>query len=260
MDPFRTVTTWDPAEDGFEGQITPDWMQGRAAFGGVLAAGAVRLVGDAAPERTIRSVDARFFEPVGVGPMRATRRCLREGRSVAHWEVEVTQGERSCFRAVICATTPRASGLRVDTLGGPPPGDPDAWPTLPYLEGLTPSFTRHVDFRVDRGMPYSGAKAAEIHGWCRFKEGSEGIEALVGLLDAWPAPDIATATRPAPASTIHWTAHLLADRAPAPDAWLRYRAHTLFAADGTTTFAATLWGPDGAPLAWSEQLTAVFDR
>jgi len=260
MTPFDATTTWAPDGERFAGHATDDWMQGRAAFGGLLAAGAVRLARDLEPERAVRTVDARFFEPVGPGAFTATREILRAGRSVAHVQVDVRQRDRLCFRSVVCLAAPRPSDLRVDALPPPEPAELDRWPTLPYIDGLTPRFTRHVDFRIRRGMPFSGAERAEIDGWCRFTEGSTGIEGLLGLLDAWPAPLVALTTRPVPASTVHWTAHLLTDRPPSPDAWCRYQARTLSAADGTSTFAATLWGPDGAPLAWSEQLAAVFDR
>lgn len=262
---FDDVTTWQPVEGAsgrFAGRVPDDWMQGRAAFGGLLTTGCVRLAARQEPDRAIRTVEARFFEPVGVGALEARVEVLRAGRSVAHVQVEVWQEARRCMRAVVCLAAPRPSDLEVPAPTAPDPaGGPTARSELPYVPGLMPVFTQHTDMRFLSGMPYSGAKDAVIDGWCRFRVGASGLAAVVGLVDVWPAPLLARTTRPAPASTVHWSLHLYCDD---PDldatAWYRYRARTLRAGDGMSTFEASLWDADGRPICWSEQLAAVFDR
>ena len=121
--------------------------------------------------------------------------------------------------------------------------------------------TQHVDFRFAAGLPFSGGSTPAIDGWCRFREGATGLAGVIGLIDVWPAPLLHLGTAPFPASTVHWTSHVLhADAVAEPDALYRYRARTLAADHGTSTFVAQLWAPDGRLVSWSEQLVAVFDR
>jgi len=258
---FDAITTWEPVEGGhFQGHVPDDWMQGRAAFGGLLAAGAVRLAQQAEPERPVRTLEARFFEPVAVGPFQARVETLRAGRSLAHVQVEVWQGERRCYRAVICLGADRPSDLLVPTTPAPESPEPDSLPAMPYIQGLTPAFTQHVDFRFIGALPFSGSQAASLDGWCRFSDGASGLAGVVGLIDTWPAPILTSATRPVPASTVHWTAHVLGDIDPDPHAWYRYQARTRSSAHGYTTFDAHLWTASGRLVSWSEQLTVVFDQ
>jgi len=89
------------------------------------------------------------------------------------------------------------------------------------------------------------------------------LPALLALIDAWPAPVLPTLRAFAPASTVRWTVQLLDAAAAAGDvdgcAWHHVRADTVAAADGFATVVGTLSAADGRPLAWSEQLVAVFD-
>ena len=42
---------------------------------------------------------------------------------------------------------------------------------LPYIPGMVPVFTKHLDFRWALGaIPFSGASEAVIGGWCKFLE------------------------------------------------------------------------------------------
>lgn len=259
MRTFDEQILWSADQDEYVGSISQDWLQGRTAFGGVITAGATRIAQLAEPDRPLRSLEARFFEPIGPGSFTATLTPLRSGRSVAHVQVDLSQGGRLCFRATACFATPRVSSiaLRADS---PPPAPPPAdLAPLPYIPGVMPAFVQHFDMRFLQGMPFSGATEPVLDGWCRLRGGGSGLPALIALLDAFPAPSMALLSGPTPASTVHWTAHLLHPDPPSPDGWFRYRAQTLAAADGTSTFAATLWDEAGTPLAWSEQLHAVFD-
>ena len=156
MSVFDEVTTWVPTGDGrYTGSVPDDWMQGRAAFGGLLGAGAIRLAEQVEPDRPVRSLEARFFEPVAAGAFDVRVETLRAGRSLAHVQVEVWQADHRCYRAVVCLASARESDLVVPSAEAPPGREPEALPAMPYVAGLTPAFTQHVDFRFNQGMPFS---------------------------------------------------------------------------------------------------------
>lgn len=261
MSPFDQVTDWQPASDGtFTAHLGEEWLQGRSIFGGLLAAGCARLAATSFPDRMLKTIETRFFEPVFPGSIEAKVEVLRAGRSVAHVQVDVWQEGRRCTRATAVMAVKRASQLHIDV--APIPADdpgPEALVRLPVVPGVTPIFLNFVDMRFHVGIPFMGGSKAIVDGWCKFEEGATGLSGIVGLADVWPAPLLATGKGPMPASTVHWCLHLFTDAEPDPDQWYRYQARTIHAEDGMTTFQAWLWAQDGTPILWSEQLAVVFD-
>lgn len=258
---FHRLTHWQPDAQGIlSADIPPEWMQGRTAFGGLLTAAGYEAMRARFPDRPVRSVTSRFLEPVA-GPASLTVEVLREGRSVAHASARITAGGRLC--ALIDGTfgNRRPSELTVPAPPMPEGPGPDDATELPYLEGIVPAFTQHVALRwTDGAFPFTGASEAVVGGWCRHRTEAQGIGALLGLLDSWPGPILPLARGPVAASTVNWTAHLLVDEAPPADGWFRFRSEVLAAAGGYATTRGMLWGSDGRPLGWMEQLVAVFDK
>lgn len=264
MTSFDDVTTWTPRPDGaFEGEVPAEWMQGRAAFGGLVAAAAMRaLVDTVGPERPARSFSLSFVAPVGPGPATARPTVLRAGRALTHAEARVEQDGQ--LRAVVLAAfgEDRPSDLALPLPRVTPPPPPEASVDLPYIEGVTPRFVTHFQLRWAAGAPpFSGAPTAEFGGWCRHTTPAPGLPGLIGLLDAWPAPVLPMLRRPAPASTARWTAHLVGDPNAAPaDAWYWYTSRAISAGAGYASTLNHLYDATGALLAWSEQLVVIFDR
>src|SRR5688500_4058906 len=74
-------------------RIPAGWGQGRATFGGLVAALAVRAARQRLPEpRPCRALVASFPGPVAPGDVELRVRELRHGRAVSHLQVEVAQG------------------------------------------------------------------------------------------------------------------------------------------------------------------------
>jgi acyl-CoA thioesterase len=264
MATFDDVTTWAPRPDGaLEGEVPPEWMQGRAAFGGLVAAAAMRALTDlVGPERPVRSFSLSFVAPVGVGAVLARPVILRAGRALTHGEVRVEQGGQLCAVVLAAFGEDRPSTVTLAPPAATPPSPPDATVDLPYIEGVVPRFVSHFQLRwADGAPPFTGAPTAQFGGWCRHRTHAPGLPGLIGLLDAWPAPVLPMLRRPAPASTARWTAHLVGDTAqPAPaDAWYWYTSQAITAGAGYAATLNHLYGPDGALVAWSEQLVVVFE-
>lgn len=264
MTTFNHVSTWSRRPDGaFEGEIPPEWMQGRAAFGGLVAAAAVRALVDAVgPGRPLRSFSLSFVAPVGPGPTIARPTVLRAGRALTHGEVRVEQGGQLCAVVLAAFGQDRPSDLALPRLHTTPPSPPEATVDLPYIEGVMPRFVSNFQLRwADGAPPFSGAPTAEFGGWCRHTTDAPGLPGVIGLLDAWPAPVLPMLRHPAPASTARWTAHIVTDTAAAPTgAWYWYTSRALSAGAGYASTLNHLYDATGALVAWSEQLVVIFDR
>lgn len=204
-------------------------------------------------------MNLQMFRPVSDGNMDATLRVIREGKSVSFVEVKLYQRDLEValgnfvFVAGRDKAKPVVARPRLITPGVEELVD------LPFIEGITPTFTQNFQLRwANGGMPYSRSERARFEGYSRFRDPAEGEEALIALLDVWPTPTLAVLDRPAPASTVTWTAHILS--VPENfDQWFGFAYETVVGRDGFHTCAGQLLSPTGELLGWTEQLVAVFD-
>lgn len=266
MQSFAEVVDWAPdGPNAWLGEVPSEWMQGRAAFGGIVAAVGLRALRASLGEgRVPRSIHTSFFGPLGPGPARVTAEIVRRGRFVTHGRAEVRQGD--VLQAQVTATfaDDRDSGVLVEAPTRPARPGPEGLMDLPYIDGVTPAFTRAFALRwTDGAIPFSGAKQAGLGGWCRHRSdpGRDPYAALVGLLDLWPSPVVSMLSRPGPASSVTWSS-LFYDVPAVVDAeeWWWYASEAVAARNGYAGFRASLYGPSGRLAATVEQLVAVFDR
>lgn len=224
-------------------------------------------------DRPLRSLSASFVRAAAPGPATLQASVLGGGRSATHCEARLLQGDPAdpAVRLVVLGTFGARRDSAISFAPEPGPGlpPPDSLPEMPYIEGLTPSFIRHVALRWGHGAPpYSGSPVADLGGWVRFRDasGPDGGPAMldaawiVGLLDAWPPPVLPRLTTPAPASTAAlWVQLSEAAHEPrSADAWFAFRSRSTHADAGWADYSATLWSEDGVQLATMRQLTAVF--
>lgn len=264
---FGALTAWTPTTDApdapLTGQIPESWMQGRAAFGGLPAAIGLHAARRLVPaERTPRAVHATLLAPLGPAPATAAARVLRAGRALTQCEAELHQGDRLCARITAAFGQPRASKLALDPPERPDAPPPDKGLALPYMPGIAPAFTQHFDYRfTDGNLPFTGAAQPRLSGWVRHRTApGRPHEAILGLLDAWPAPVMVLPSRPVPASTVTWTVDFAAvPDAIDPDGWWYFHSEAQTVADGYSTFRGALYAPDGRLAALESQLVAIFD-
>lgn len=253
-------------DDRWTGDMPADWAQGRASFGGLSTGVALTALREIMPaDRQLRSLLTDFVAPVAPGKVEVEARVLRSGRAIAHGEVRLhSQGK---LAGVLLA----AYGLRRDSplaLAGQPRPQrlpPEEFPAFPYLEGITPAFTRAFSYRwTSDHLPFSGVDQASLHGWVRLRQADRIDErGVLALIDSWPAPVLPLMKAPAPASTVTWTVDLVgqvpADGWPG-DGWFHFEGEALAAADGYATVQGRIWSPDGQLVATSRQLVAEFSR
>lgn len=245
-------------------EIPEGWAQGRATFGGLQVALALRAMRTRVEENRLpRSLLTTFVGPVGAGEVELTVETLRQGRSATLLRADLLQEG-----TVRCSVHGAFGAERESTVaveGTPPPEvagpEDDLW-ELPYLAGVTPEFTRRFQYRFAIGSgPYSGVESREMGGWCRFRDTSEPVteEHVLSLVDAWPAPILPMMKEPAPASSVTWVLDFIQ---PMPEAlssdWWLFRSEVDHAGHGYGQFDAALWSPEGRLVALARQTFVVF--
>jgi acyl-CoA thioesterase len=260
---WPTATAWKRGADGwFDGEVTSDWGQGRTVFGGLAVTAAVRCMRSVVQgDRRLRSVLVQFVGPIRVGSVQAHVQLLRAGSSLTQVEARVLQDGET--RTVVLAGFGAARPTRLGVPSDPPPPipPPEELQAMPYLEGVTPAFTQHFEFRFHGDVvPFSGADEARVQGFIRLREPAAMDEAgVLGLIDAWPPPILSRARGPVPVSSVTWQVHLLGDPCcHEPGAWWRYEASTTHADEGYEDFAASLWDTGGNLVARARQLVVEF--
>jgi len=263
--PFSTILDMIQGEANMHTiQLPEDWMQGRAGFGGLVGALALKSMRNHVPDdRKVRSLMVSFVGPVGPGDFSIQASVLRPSKSVTHMEARVVQEG-----TVRCVTLGSFGGDRQSAIVIPPPlrpdmPGPDGIDELPYIDGLTPAFTRHLIYRWALGdLPFAGSDTKEIGGWFCFRETADCLseEWLVALADAWPTPVLSMLTAPASASSLSWEMGFVHMDRPACglDDWWTYHAVVDSAENGYIHERAAIWDAEGRLAAFSRQATAVF--
>ena len=244
--------------------VPVDWAQGRAGYGGLVAAlvydGMRRQVGE---ERPVRSLAITFVGPVAPGePMQVEAQVLREGKAVTQMLGRAMQGGQ-----VMCIVQGSFGASResmVDVAAKQPPHarPPHDCVEMPFIEGVNPLFLQHFSVRWAFGdVPFSNSRKREMGGWMRFKqsEGAVGAAHLLGLVDVWPPAVLPHLNKKAPASSLTWTIEFVQPQpAIADDDWLLYRAEIEHARDGYGHASAMVWTAQGELVAISRQTVTVF--
>lgn len=240
-----------------------DWTQGRATFGGlVAAAGLAAMRKVVAADRPPRSLHISFVGPMAPGTADVQATLLREGRAVSTAEARIMQNGAVCTVVTGSFGAGRDSEVNVDGEARPQAAAPDECVPFPYLEGVTPAFTQHFEYRYAMGgLPFAGSHERVMGGWCRYRQAADvnNAEHVLGLVDAWPPTVLPMLTKPAPASSLTWSIQFLDLDDPAkPDGWWFYRSIADAARHGYAHTHAALWTPDGRMAALSTQTIAVF--
>ncbi|NIF18537.1 thioesterase family protein [Pantoea sp. Cy-639] len=246
--------------------VPPSWAQGRAVFGGLMAAMLHEAMRQKlADDRPVRSLAITFVGPAAPDvPISLEVEVLREGKAVSTLLGRAVQGGQVVTLVQGSFGAGRPSVVAVEALPAAPLKPLEqAAPELPFIKGVTPEFMRHVALRwAVGGLPFSGNPSRQMGGWVRLRDVSEApAEAahVLALVDAWPPSLLPHLKQPAAGSTLTWTIEFIQ---PAPTLstldWCRYVVETEQARDGYGHAAAALWTAEGALVALSRQTVTVF--
>lgn len=258
---FKEVTRFREVDDIYRGQIPDEWSQGRTAYGGLLAAAAIKSMKiELPPERKLRHFSAQFVA-AAAGELEMEVTTLASGGSMTSKQAVIFSQGSPCTVVVASfgSHRPVANPVEASSVS---PEDPGSLEVFPYIEGVTPNFTRFIDYRYTEGAyPFSGHSEARLGGYCRHKTAAGSPEeATIGLLDAWPPAVLPLLHKPSPASTVSWSAHFYDPPSVPLDEWWFYRAEAVRYDEGYATTKAHLHAPDGRLVAWSEQLVSVYEK
>lgn len=245
--------------------VVPEgWGQGRATFGGMVAAMMYHAVAcRAEPQRPLRSMMLSFIGPVAPGPLALEVTLLRAGKSTSQWQCTARQEGQVLAVMLVAQGAGRESAIVVEAAPAAPAKGPDEGFRLPQIPGLTPDFARHFEFSWTEGdLPFSGSAAADIGGWMRFRD--EPVPAtiphLLALVDAWPPAVLPMMRAPAPSSSLTWSLEMVCEDLgeQLADQWWHYRAHTDAARDGYVQTGAHVHDGRGKLVAVTRQTVTVF--
>ncbi len=249
----------------YQGLVTEDWLQGRAAFGGLMAAYAVTaLRQEIGVERPLRALMTSFIGPPGLGVVDIQTNVLRSGKAVTWAGAQISQDGKPCTGFSAAFGGSRESSIHVTTDDRPQVKSPADSVPFRFIPNVTPNLIQHYEIRwALGGMPMSGSKQSEAGAWVRFRDTSQFGEAhVVSLMDVLPPAVLQMQTQMKPISSLTWHLEML-DDLTAPDAqdgegWWFFQVQARATANGYSQQSATLYTPTGRALAMSQQTIAVF--
>lgn len=246
--------------------VSPDWGQGRTTFGGLTTAMALTRARLQAGQQPLRSAAVSFCAPLMTAdPFSFSEQVLQSGRSVTHIESNVRQKDQLAIRIQACYGQQRESSVAVSQPAGIH-GEPGAGRLLPFIPGITPDFTQHVELAfVAGGLPFSNSSDNHLQGWMRFRDGNGPLTSAhaVALTDAWPPTPLQKLSTPSPCATVTWNLEMVTppEQLSAPlrsTDWLWYEAEIRHAHDGYGHTEARVFSPDGTLLLLSRQLVVIY--
>jgi acyl-CoA thioesterase len=251
----------DGADGAFSMRVSEDWGQGRATFGGLIAAaGNAALRRVIAADRPLRSLQTTFVGPASAGTWQLRTRVLRVGRAVTLAQCDVVDAGAVAATIVGVYGADRESAVRVPLAPTPSPRALDELQDMAFDPEHLPLFVQHFGMRwAEGGRPYSGVRSRSTV-FIRHRDPAPLTEShVVALVDCIPSPALSMFKARAPASSLVWTLELLEhDYGFAPDAYWRIDTEIDAAGEGYVHQTGVLSDPNGRPVALSRQIVAVF--
>ncbi len=251
MSTFERATQVSPRPDGsFTWSVPDGWQQGRGAWGGLVVGALCRAVEATEPDpgRTLRSVSVQIVGPAVVGVHRVDVRAVRIGGAMSTWSATASSDDGGVVATLVAITgSPRKAETDPDghwgVLNRPDAPAADEVPVF-ATERPFPVFMQHVDFRLIRGVPFSGT-VEECLGWIEYADPTPMTRSsLLALVDAmWPASLTRLASMPRLA-TVSFSASLLVDPETVTGPLLSH-SFVSGGGDGFTSEQRRLWTADG---------------
>ncbi len=248
--------------------VTPDWGQGRTTFGGLLSALVVQAMRDVCGgDWPLRALQTNFVGPVAPGSFDVDVSLLRQGKNVRQAHARVTQLDGNGHVQVGGVLMGVFGSGRASTL-------PHLRPTLPavavapeqafvwpYIEGVTPAFTRHIEARHAEGVtPFTGSSDWFSRTYVKLRQpaGTDSELTAVLLADAGPTPALGALQAPAMASSVSWALELRPVTGEHAGGLWRMDKTALATGEGYVNEKTELWTPDGQLAALGYQVVAVY--
>lgn len=240
--------------------VDDNWTQGRAVYGGLQAAIAVKAMRQQVDANIpLRSLQITFIGPVAVGEVEASATLLRQGKSAAHAKAEIIQDGESRLLAVGIFGKNRESGAFSDPRMQPALS-PAYAKEMPRHAG-SPAFVNNFDCCMIEGAPlFSGTREVCTKIYARHREDTGcSYEHLAALADVAPPLALMQLNEPAPGSSMNW--HLDFVRTPEQvqgTEWFRVDTELAACDQGYSWQNSSIWTDKGELVMLSRQCMAVF--
>ena len=247
-------------EKGLSAVIGEDWSQGRATFGGMVAALGNEAMRRLVPaERQLRSLETIFVGPALAGTVQIQAEVLRTGKAVTIASARLWSDNQIAATFTGVYGAPRSAAI---SIAPPAASDVRSGDFLePPFSSTRPPFAQHFGLRWPAGIhPFAGSTLTSSKTFVRHKDGVAVTEShVVALVDCIPSVILQMMSTRAPSSSLTWTVQFLKhDYSFASDAWWRIDAEVNSAGEGYCCESSVLFDPTGAPAALSRQMVAVF--
>lgn len=241
--------------------VGEEWLQGRAMFGGLVAAVGNEAMRRLVPrDRPLRSLQTTFVGPATAGTWRVRARVLRVGRAVTLAQCEVLDGDQVAAVQMGVYGMDRDSAVLLKPTKVDSPRALADLNDLRYVPERSPAFIQHFALRfAQAGKPFTGTHSPSKV-FIRHRDPAAPTEShIVALVDCIPSPSLSMFKAPAPASSLVWILEFFEhDLSFAPDAWWRIDSDVDAATGGYVNQTGMLHDPNGRPVALSRQLVTVF--
>ncbi|GAB3670631.1 thioesterase family protein [Salinisphaera aquimarina] len=259
------LSSMTPIDGGARVHITPDWLQGRAVYGGLSVALSLQatqnVIGDGLPP--LRSVQTSFIGPA-TSEVDIYPQVVRQGKSTAFVTVDMYSDDKLAARTTFCFGKARESRLAIANHDAPAVPSVDACGA--FFEGRDgrnagPNFAQHFNSRLaDGGLPVAAAEQPEFTVWLQHKDPAsrESLVGLTALADALPPAAMACFGERAPISTMTWMFDVLQAAPSTVDGWWLCRSSAEYTEDGYSAQAMTIWNTVGELVVIGRQNIAIF--
>ena len=246
----------------FKAQVSSAWMQGRAAFGGLITALAVTAMQKTLSSPVpLRAIQVLFSGPAAEGTVSITTHIFRQGRNVTTMRADVSQEGKICCSVMASFGAARESILAVPDNSRPDATPPESVAPLPFIDGLMPDFLQNFEVRWAKGSPpYSNTQDTSNGIWARFKEtGTASTAHLIAIADIPPPIPLSMLSEPANGSSLTWALEFYGDNwEAAMEGWWYIETHVEQCSEGYLQQSYKIWAPNGQALAVGQQVMTVF--
>ena len=240
--------------------VSPEWMQGRALFGGLQTVLCLQAMRTLVPEVPVRTLQTTFIAPPAGNRVRARASVLRRGKSATHVEARLLDAEDNVL-AVVLGVFGQARQSTVRHMPVMPEVACDQPRNFRYFPGISPTFTQYFSARwLKGGMPFSRIEEPGIVVEVDMPGETLSTEShVLAMADFIPPVALSYLHTPAPGSSMTWMLEFLTEELNglSMNGW-RVDADMVAGADGYTHQSVMLWGPNGQPIALSRQNMVVF--
>jgi acyl-CoA thioesterase len=242
--------------------VGEDWSQGRATFGGMVAALGNEAMRRLVPaDRKLRGLETVFAGPALAGAVRIESEVLRVGKAVTIANARLWSAGKIAATMTGIYGAARSTAISLLPVAATGVSAVENLPQPAMRADTGPAFLQHFDFRWAEGAwPFSGSTLRKSKIYVRHRDPAPLTEShVVALVDCIPSVILQMLNTPVPSSSLTWALQFLKhDYSFAPDAWWRIDAEINSAADGYSCESCVVLDPSGAPAVLSRQMVTVF--